>query len=488
MSEIENQAIRVLLIEDDTDDAVVIQEIIAEFKRPKFEFNYRKNLKEGLEFFLRKEVDVVLLDLSLPDCRGLRTFHKIQEAGPEVPIIILSGFESDEMAIQAVGEGAQDYLVKSTINGSMLFRVLRYAIERQRAAKRIYAAEEKYRTVFENSAVGITVVDGQGQIISWNKFCEDLLGMNREDLYQKHVQTLYPAEEWQKLCDCKIRQKGNQEHFDTKMFRKNATAVDVDISISVLKDIDGNITGSIGIFRDITERKRLERMKDEFISTVSHELRTPMTIVREGVSQVLDGILGEITDDQRQILEITLEGIDRLSRIINDLLDISKLDAGRVELKKERGDLKEVFEHVGASFQPAFENKGLKWICDFPQEKYEYSFDRDKIIQVLTNLIGNALKFTDKGSIAVRLTEEPDGVVCSVEDTGPGIASDDLKHVFDRFSQFGRVYGPGEKGTGLGLAISKVLVEMHGGKIWAESQLGQGTKFFFSLPKIAENG
>lgn len=240
---------------------------------------------------------------------------------------------------------------------------------------------------------------------------------------------------------------------------------------------------------DITERKKLEYLKDEFISTVSHELRTPLTVIREGVSQVLEGILGETTENQKKFLSIALQAIDRLGRIINDLLDISKIEADKLELKMDLVDLTSLVHDLAvpsSPYQMRAKDKELTLKTRLPKFRVETYIAKDKIIQVFTNLVGNALKFTEKGWIEISVENKGGYIECAVSDSGPGISKDNLPKVFNKFQQFGRTAGPGEKGTGLGLAISKGLVEMHKGKIWIESELGKGTQFKFTLPILPE--
>ncbi len=258
------------------------------------------------------------------------------------------------------------------------------------------------------------------------------------------------------------------------------------IDAAPARDSKDKKIGTVILLRDITLEKEVDRLKTEFISTVSHELRTPLTTIRESVSQVLDGILGPTTDQQREFLSICLEDIDRLTRIINDLLDISKIEARKIQLKREMVDLAAVVKNVGLIFQPRFKEKALELKTVFSGQKFEAYADKDKIIQVLTNLVGNSLKFTRKGYVRISLEEKQDFVECSISDTGRGISEEDLPKVFSKFQQFGRTDGPGEKGTGLGLSIDKVIIEMHQGKVWVESSLNQWTKFSFTLPKTGE--
>lgn len=233
------------------------------------------------------------------------------------------------------------------------------------------------------------------------------------------------------------------------------------------------------------ELKKLDQLKSDFISTVSHELRTPLAIIKEGISLILDRIPGEINEKQEKVLITARDNIDRLSRIINNLLDISKIEAGKVELKKELINIVELVKHVISSFEPKVNSKGLELRLDVSSENINVYVDGDKIIQVFTNLIGNALKFTEKGYIEILIKEKEGEIECAVTDTGRGISEDDLPKLFSKFQQFGRSAGGGEKGTGLGLSIVKGIIELHNGKIWAEGRLGKGMKFTFTLPRYS---
>ncbi len=232
---------------------------------------------------------------------------------------------------------------------------------------------------------------------------------------------------------------------------------------------------------DITDRKRVEELKNEFVSTVSHELRTPLTIIKEGVSQVLEGLLGSLNEEQKHFLDIALENIDRLGRIVDDLLDISKIEAGRLELKREMVDIGALAKSIVIPFRSKGRLKGVEIVTDVPEYGATVYVDEDRIIQVFTNLIDNALKFTERGQIEVFVRDRKNLVECRVKDTGKGIVPGDLPKVFGKFQQFHR--HSTEKGTGLGLAICKGIVDAHQGQIAVQSKSGEGTAFTFTLPK-----
>jgi len=355
---------------------------------------------------------------------------------------------------------------------------------------KLQVAEQRYKTIFDNSPAGIFMVDEAERIVSWNRFTETMLGMSREDLHLRPISEIYPEEAWKKIKNDAASSGKKLEHrMEAKLLRKNNEILDADISLMVLKDLRGELVGAIGIIKDISERKRLERLKDEFISTVSHELRTPLTVIREGVAQLFEGVLGEVNDEQREILQIMLEDVDRLAKIVNDLLDISKIEAGGVELEPRFVFIDELIRSAMMRFQHAAQNKNLRleFRKDAGSENPRIFLDAAKVTQVLTNLISNAFKYSqDGGSIEVAVSRQEKEVLFSVTDTGIGIPSEELPRLFSKFVQIGRLIGPGIQGTGLGLAISKGLIELHGGKIGVESEYGKGSRFFFSLPLRTE--
>lgn len=474
--------IKILILASEP-DFLRIRDLLSKTAQMVFEVTSVGTVAEALPL-LGSSVDVILMDVNLPDAQGLEGFRRLHPiVGGKLPIVLLSADNNYYESLEAMGQGAQEYLVKSTLNENMLPRVLRYAVERKRFHQHIYTAEEKYRSIFENSAVAITLADEHGNLVSWNRRTETLLEMGLEDLKGKNVSALYPAAEWKKIKALSIRSRGIQPSFETRIIKKNGDLLDIELAISILKDEDGKVTGSIGIMQDITERKRLESVKDDFLNTVSHEMRTPMTIIREGVSQVLDGILGPTSEEQKEMLQITLEAIDRLGRIIDDLLNISKIEAGKMKIKKETINLVDVAKEVEIFFKTRTNEKQLKIAVETDSPAIEVEGDFDRLIQVFTNLVGNAYKFTEHGTITLRVTDHPDYVEGSVTDTGKGISKQDLPKVFEKFQQFGREMGPGEKGTGLGLSICKEIIELHGGTVWVESELNKGSKFSFRIPK-----
>lgn len=230
--------------------------------------------------------------------------------------------------------------------------------------------------------------------------------------------------------------------------------------------------------------KELDQLKSDFVSTVSHELRTPLAIIKEGISIVSDGIAGNMNEKQKDLLSVAKSNIERLEKIINNLLDISKIEAGKIQITKTFVNISALVNDISGRWRLEFDKKQQDMRIITPKEPINISIDQDKITQALNNLISNAIKFTPaQGRITVELKDNNNEVEISVSDTGMGIAKEDLPKVFTRFQQFHRKAGPGIRGTGLGLAITKELIEMHKGRMWVESEINKGARFVFVLPK-----
>lgn len=231
------------------------------------------------------------------------------------------------------------------------------------------------------------------------------------------------------------------------------------------------------------ELKILNQMKDDLIANLSHELRTPLSIVKDGIGLILDGIPGSINDKQREYLLDSKESIDRLTRIVGNLLNIAKIENKSFEINAQPMDIVQLARKVMDSFAGKADKAGLTMEFKSKEASLQVLADEDKICEVFFNLIDDAIKFTPQGGrITIGIKDAGRMAECFIQDTGVGIPKEDQKKIFQRF--FRANHEPGKKGVGLGLAICKGIVELHQGKIWVESEVGWGTRFIFTLPKF----
>lgn len=230
------------------------------------------------------------------------------------------------------------------------------------------------------------------------------------------------------------------------------------------------------------ELEKAIMVKSDFISVASHELRTPLAAIKEGLGIVLEGNTGAINDRQREFLDMAKRNLDRLGRIINNILDFQKMEQGKMELKIQDNNINEVVNEVCDTMMHLAKDKNLELIKDLGADIPKVKFDKDKITQVMLNLIGNAIKFTEKGSITVATSAKDNLVKVMVRDTGIGIKEEDIPNLFQKFTQLDKGLERKPGGTGLGLTISREIIEKHGGRIWVESKFGKGAAFYFAMP------
>jgi len=350
--------------------------------------------------------------------------------------------------------------------------------------------------------------DKTGKLILVNQSYADGLGCTPEDVVGKTDFDFFPKKKAQMMTNDDLRVMRSGKPIIDKVER--ATRPDgEDNYVSTTKiprfDDQGRIIGIIGITRDITRRKQLERllqeksnidkkiealeelnkMKSYFISVVSHEIRTPLTVVKEAVSLIADSKIGILNAKQEIIIKNAAVNIERLKNIINDLLDISRIERGVYKLQYSLVNLNDLLTDTSGYFKDSAGQKGVKLEYRLPKRQINIFVDYEKINRVLSNLITNAIKFTEEGgSIKVEVKVLESKIRIGVIDTGIGIPKDGLSKVFKRFVQVTNDSQKKNKGLGLGLSIAKELVQMHGGEIWVESEVAHGSKFYFTLPKI----
>jgi signal transduction histidine kinase len=365
--------LQVLLVEDNAGDARLIREMFRTESAGSFELTHLLRLSEAVIHLAEGGVDIVLLDMGLPDGHGLDTVRRAHAAAPGVPLIVLTGMDDEVLAAQAMKEGAQDYLIKGQIENRALPRVLRYAIERHRMQ-----AET------------------------------DLL------------------------------------------------------------------------------RKRQLQLKDEFLSHVSHELRSPLTAIYQFVSILLDGLAGELNPEQREYLQITLKNSRQLKSMIDDLLEVTRVQAGKPIIESQVTSIPDLIADTITTLQETAAAKGITLSTDIaPQVPSAYA-DPTRVRQILIILVDNALKFTPaNGVVKVQgrvFEKDPRFLLLEVSDSGCGIHPDSTEQIFERLYQAPDTGLAGRKGLGLGLHICKELVTRQGGQIWARSELGKGAILSFTLP------
>ncbi|WP_428562873.1 MAG: ATP-binding protein [Solidesulfovibrio sp. DCME] len=347
------------------------------------------------------------------------------------------------------------------------------------------------RAIIDNLADGLLVLDADGLVTLHNPALLAMFDRAPEGLVGHAATASFPAV----LTDLATTARREGQAAAEVRLAGGGTGKAVATAVRLAGE-DREV--AILLVRDITAEKEVDRMKTEFISTVSHELRTPLTSVL-GFAKIIrrkfaDGVAPALAEAEprtwraaqqiRDNLDIIVAEGQRLTELVDDVLDIAKMESGRYEWEMAALSLAEAAEHAVKAALPLATRKGLTLSCAMPPSLPKVLGDRDRLVQVFVNLIGNAVKFTEAGSIAVAAEAVGPEILVSVRDSGCGIAADDLERVFEKFKQAGDTLTEKPKGTGLGLPICRQIIERHGGRIWAESEPGRGSAFLFTLPVL----
>ena len=366
------------------------------------------------------------------------------------------------------------------------------------------------KAIIDNMVDGLVVVDGEDRITQFNPALVGMIGISSkaisgannygEIFKDEAISNLVtstrenPKQVFSKEFTLPDRRTGKA--VATSIFREVDIAEEAELSPELRGDLGMDYLGTVILIRDITAEKEVDRMKTDFISTVSHELRTPLTSVL-GFAKLIQKKLDESifpliqTDDKkvnrtiRQVtenIEIIVSEGSRLTKLINEVLDIAKIEAGQMQWNMDDLAITEVIDRAFAATSALFEQKGLLLVREIASDMPNVYGDRDRLIQVVINLISNAVKFTERGSITCRVKQDNQSIIVSVIDQGVGISESDQPKVFEKFKQVGDTLTDKPQGTGLGLPISREIVEHHSGRIWVDSELGKGSTFSFMLP------
>jgi PAS domain S-box-containing protein len=650
--------LNILLVEDNPGDIRLLQEILREVPTVRCQITPAMSLADAVRQLSPIDpvrFDVILLDLSLPDSQGLSSFLNLHRQAANIPIVVLTGSNDETLALTAMQQGAQDYLVKGQVDSNLLLRSIRYAIERerteaalrqtkielerrviertqdlqqtnqrlqlellerQRAEAALRISQSRFAGILEIASDAIIAINAERQITLFNQGAEQIFGypaaiaigrsidllLPQEfiTLHQRHVRRFgsrtqasqqmgarqqvigtrhdgsqFPAEASMSyldlgqeqvytviLRDVTKRQQTEHNlrdalhklnfHFENsplaaiewdrdfrvsrwsataeKMFgwqanevlgrhphewefitaedivkinaimqglisaktpyyvttsrchRRDGRIIECEWYNSSLLDRNGQMESVFTLALDVTSRHQIERMKDEFVAIVSHELRTPLTSIYGSLSMLASGLLDPHSVKGKRLLDIAVDSTDRLMRLVNDILDIERIESGTVTMVKAVWMVSELMTKAIDVVQPLADIAGIR--LDVDSSGGQVWVDADRIIQTFTNLLSNAIKFSPVGSTVWFSSHKQAGqMLFEIRDFGRGIPPDKLGVIFERFQQVDVSDARSGEGTGLGLAICKSIIQQHGGQIWVESAVGQGSTFSFMLPR-----
>jgi len=496
---------KILLIEDDKIDEMAFKWLI-ENENLAYDCVVADSVSQAKSRLGSEQFDVAISDYLLPDGTAFDILHLAKH----IPVVIITAAGNEETAVKAMKAGARDYLIKDQQRNYL--KAVPVTIEnviRQKELEEVLHRKQKnLEAIFDAVPVGMLLVDENIIVRRVNDAIRQMVGREYSEIINRRVGGVLCCVNsvldekgcgYSPACKlCSLRRMvedvldsgqsvhGVEIHPTLKIDNKEITPW---FSISAEPTIIDGFKRVVVAIEDITERKRAEEklketmeLKSQFISTVSHELRTPLASVKESITIILEEVAGKINDKQRDFLDIAKRNIDRLAELINDVLDFQKFEAGKMQLNVQENDIKDIVGQVHKTMALSAKKRQIDFSIEIEDNLPRARFDNDKIIQVLINLVSNAISFTpEHGKISICVQHQDQDLVIRVSDTGMGIPKDALPKIFERFY---RVHRPGKQnpGTGLGLAIVNKIVMMHNGRIEVESELGEGTTFTVFLP------
>jgi PAS domain S-box-containing protein len=512
------KVITIFLIEDDEDDYILLKKTLNKISKSEYVLTWEKNSDRAMKAIAACSYDVYIVDFRLGKRTGMDILKDAKRHGCNKPFILLTGSGNEELGVNALRAGAQDYLTKGEITPVVLERAIRYAIERtetvsreqdliaEQTARKIAEAQrnklEDVLIALEDHQERLELAQKAGNIgtFEWNIQTGGLV-------WTPELQTLYGLsmsntvetfKQWQRMIHPEDRKQVEEEV--QKALKENLQmntefrVVWPDKSVhwiyakgTVFTDKHQKPLRMVGVNMDITARKQLENQKDEFIGVATHELKTPITTLK-GYTQVLINRLKK-KKDFSTVAHLTKMDVqlNRLNTLVEDLLDVTKIQSGTLQLNREDIIFSDLVAEIVDSLQLTTDRHTIVMKNNLKKKVHA---DRNRIGQVITNILSNAIKYSPQANEIIVTMDNKDSVVTlSVQDFGIGISDDVQKKVFDRFFRVSGPTGVTFPGLGLGLFISAEIIRRHGGKIWVESKIGKGSTFSFSLPvnKKTEN-
>jgi PAS domain S-box-containing protein len=518
------EALNILLVEDNADHAAMIERHLKKNLGNAFRCVHEATLTGCLKRLDVDQVDVILLDLRLPDSTGADTLPQTFAKAPTIPIVILTSSDDQDIATRLISQGAQDFISKAKLDGDTLCQVLRNSVQRKRLEEELRVQtrkqqesqqllhrmivslqenEERYRIVTEAASDAIFTFSDEGQILFANHAAETMFGYSREELVQKTINFLIPAALHTEGLDLL---EMTRKDLEFQGLHRNGHAFPLEVSFGELTS-DGQRTFT-GIVRNITERKKIEeawrlakeaaetanQAKSLFLANMSHEIRTPLNSIMGFMELLFDKAYSE--EEKAQFAVAMRRNAQLLLQLIDDILDLSKVEAGKIDFERIPCSLSVLMRNIELLLEYKAKEKGI--FLNFQSEEGVPDFittDPTRLQQILINVIGNAIKFTSRGGVTVSILRKPIPnskeliIEFVVQDSGRGIPKENREHLFKPFSQADssttRKYG----GTGLGLILSRRLAVALGGNVdLVQSEPNCGSTFSITIKATNAKG
>lgn len=509
----ERTGLRLLVVDDDMLDRKSIRRALVA-GGVDAEIVEASDAEHGLELLASEPVDAVLLDFDMPRRDGLWLVREARRRGVRCPLIVLTGQGDEQIAVELMKAGATDYVAKATITPERAVQSLRHALRVTEVERALRESEERAQLAVEALQLGTWDLEPTSGKLRLSDRCRALLCISpdEEATYERLLESVHPADaERTRGAVERALQPASGGGYDME-FRVLSPCGSLERWLRATGKVFFNEAGRplrfIGTVQDIDEQKQLEaqrarlfeaersareqaeaasRMREDLVAIVSHDLRNPLSSISMS-AEVLQAIVSSDASPQlRRPLETIVRSVGRMKRLISDLLDVASIDAGGLSVHKEPHEATVLMREAIEMMLPIAVEKSLLLEFEPTAVMFQVAVDKERILQVFSNLIGNAIKFTREGGrIGLGVTTKcADFVEFRVTDTGQGVSEEHLTHIFDRYWQ---AHQEGRMGIGLGLSIVKGIIEVHQGEIRAESTLGKGTTFYFTLPRVNDGG
>jgi len=488
-----DEVLRILLVEDDQVDRMAVRRALRR-GGVEAELHEAADMDAAMRTVSGAEFDCVLLDFNLPGADGLRVLRELRQAGVDAPVIMLTGQQDTEIAVELMKGGAADYLAKDGLTPDALAQALRHAVRLHRAERQAREAELWFRTVQETSPDGFVVLqsvrDAAGAVRDFrieyvNPAACRIARRRGDELLHAHLLDVFPGMREAGLFDLYVDvvRTGESRQAETHY---TADGLDLWLRITAVRLGDGVAVG----LGDISLRKRAEQEREaaltarnRFYAVMSHELRTPINAILGYNDLMLAGVYGPLGAGLQESIERAQRATRHLLELVNDVLDLSKLEAGKMELVPEAVSIPELLDELLATVRPLAEERGSELAVHAAGCCEPIVTDPRRVRQIVLNLVSNAIKFGEGRPVQVHCRQGPGGgVELEIVDFGLGIPAEQLPRIFDEFVQLNHVNA---SGTGLGLPISKRLTELLGGELLAESTPGAGSVFRLRLAPLS---
>lgn len=446
------------------------------------------NGQRGLEMIGAEHFDIVLLDLMMPILSGFDVLANIKDQHPDTVVIVITGYSTLDHSVAAMKQGAFDFVPKP-FTPNQLRAVVSKAIHHTRALTDIATEKSRMRVLINRLADGVMATDDHKRVVLCNPAFRRLIGF--AGIYHSGVDAAEIVQS-QPLLDLLNRALGmDSEQFVELTAELNVGNPDGEEGQVLaarcfpFRDRQGLNLGTITVLHDITAAKRLDQHKSDFVSMVAHEIRAPMSSVLMQLNVLLDGLAGDLTDKQTQVLERATTRIRSLVDLSSELLDLTKIESGLIAQEREQVDVLAVIQGQMELHGALADSRSITLGADLPQTLPPVVFHRQSFDEILSNLISNAIKYTpDGGRVTIAVRVAGDELCIEVRDTGFGIADEDQPQVFRRFYRVKNADTRYITGTGLGLPIVQQILEAHHGRIHLDSTLGQGSTFTVHIPRV----